>query len=559
MIQFSDKHENDRIDELRVREAEDLAMYLAQKHSLPYIDLSTVSINTDALRLIDEKLARAANAAPFSFTGENVNVAVMSPDNSLVNDIISLLTKGRMKVQIYIASKASIARALSRYPEISTAYVTVSGQIDVSGEQIEKFAQEIKSYGDLTKMMTEASTEKSTTSALLELIVAGGLAADASDIHIEPEDGQARLRLRLDGILTNLAAISTHSYRLLASRIKLISNMKLNLRDLQQDGRFSIKVHGDSIEVRVSVIPGNYGESIVMRILNPESIRVGLEQLGMSKEMLETVRYELTKPHGMILNTGPTGSGKTTTLYSFLQEVNEPGIKIITIEDPIEYHLEGVVQTQVEKLKRANADEPAYTFNEGLKSSLRQDPDVIMVGEIRDEETAKTAVDAALTGHLVFSTLHTNDAFGAIPRLLDLGVNAKIIASALTLAMAQRLVRKIAEKHELVDPTTEERAIIEKHLKAISDRGLPVPTLGKLAKPIVGEGKGGSGYKGRIGIFEAIKMTEEIEKIVTTNPSEHDIKRAALDQNILTLAEDGIIKVVNQVTTLEELKRVVEL
>lgn len=559
MIQFADDHQNDRINELRAKEAEELAQVLADKYNLPYIDLTRISVNTDALRLIDEEQAKKANAVAFSFTGETINVAIVSPNNPEVKNIVDSLSKGRMKVDLYMASLASIKKVMQRYPEISTAYVTQSGEIDISGEQIEKFTSEINSFSALAKMMTEASTEKSTTSALLELIVAGALASDASDIHIEPEDGQARIRLRLDGILTNLSAISSHSYKLLASRIKLISNMKLNLRDLQQDGRFSIKVKGTSIEVRVSVIPGNYGESIVMRILNPEAIKVGLAELGMSPELLKVVRHELEKPHGMILTTGPTGSGKTTTLYSFLREVNKPGIKIITIEDPIEYHLDGVVQTQVEKTKNTEGEEEAYTFNEGLKSSLRQDPDVIMVGEIRDDETAKTAVDAALTGHLVFSTLHTNNAYGAVPRLLDLGVNAKIIGSSVNLAMAQRLVRKVDSKHDLVDPTNEERNIIEKHLKTISDRGIEVPVLGKIAKPIEGEGKGGSGYRGRVGIFEAMKITEEIEKIITENPSEHDMERASEGQKILTMTQDGILKVVKGITTLEELKRVVEL
>lgn len=560
MIQFADDHQNERINELRAKEAEDLAKVLAKKYGLPYVDLTRIAINTDALRLIEEEDAKAANAVAFSFSGETINLAVVSPNNPLVQKIVDDLTKGRMKVEMYMASLAGVQKVMKRYPEISTAYVTRSGEIDVSGEQIESFAKEIDSFGSFAKMMTEASTEKSTTSALLELIIAGALASDASDIHIEPEDGQTRIRLRLDGILTNLSAISVHSYKLLASRIKLISNMKLNLRDLQQDGRFSIKVRGTSIEVRVSVIPGNYGESIVMRILNPESIKVGLEELGMSPELLKIVRNELARPHGMILTTGPTGSGKTTTLYSFLREVNKPGIKIITIEDPIEYHLDGVVQTQVEKTKKSAEDEEeSYTFNEGLKSSLRQDPDVIMVGEIRDEETAKTAVDAALTGHLVFSTLHTNNAFGAVPRLLDLGVNAKIIGSSVNLAMAQRLVRKVAEKHELVDPTDEERTIIEKHLKTIRDRGLPAPTLEKIAKPIAGEGKGGSGYRGRIGIFEAMKITEEVEKIITENPNEHDMERATENQKLLTMTQDGIVKVVKGITTLEELRRVVEL
>ena len=297
-------------------------------------------------------------------------------------------------------------------------------------------------------------------------------------------------------------------------------------------------------------------------------LKVGLESLGMNEHMLSVVKEELKKPNGMILTTGPTGSGKTTTLYSFLREINKPGIKIITIEDPIEYHLDGVVQTQVKASgtskqlvlatpaqSRSNLTE--YTFNEGLKSAMRQDPDVIMVGEIRDDETAGTAIDASLTGHLVFSTLHTNNAAGAIPRLLDLKVNPKVIGPALNLAMAQRLVRKLDKNKEMVDPTPDERQKLERHLEAIRARGINAPTLGQIGKPVSTENS--NGYKGRIGIFEAVRMDDTVSQILTKNPGEKDILDAAEDQKILSMVQDGVIKVVKSITSIEELERVVSL
>jgi type IV pilus assembly protein PilB len=272
-------------------------------------------------------------------------------------------------------------------------------------------------------------------SRLLEIIIAGALALKASDVHIEPEEKFVRIRYRLDGVLTDILHFDKETFRLLLSRIKLLSGMKLNLTGAQ-DGRYSIILENTEIEIRTSILPSAYDESIVMRVLNPTSISVPLESLGIPRKLLSVLLKEIDKPEGMILTTGPTGSGKTTTLYAFLRKVYTPEIKVITIENPIEYHLEGIVQTQV------NTDK-GYTFLEGLRSALRQDPDIIMVGEIRDRETAEIAVNSALTGHLVFSTLHTNNAAGTFPRLIDLGVNPKVITSALSVSMAQRLVRKL--------------------------------------------------------------------------------------------------------------------
>jgi type II secretory ATPase GspE/PulE/Tfp pilus assembly ATPase PilB-like protein len=339
------------------------------------------------------------------------------------------------------------------------------------------------------------------------------------------------------------------------SRLKLLSGLKLNVAGDAQDGRFSIKLKGEEIELRTSVLPGNYAETVVLRILNPKSIGVPLEELGMEQKLRERIEHEIQKPNGMILTTGPTGSGKTTTLYAFLRKVNKPESKIITIEDPIEYHLQGIVQTQVDKKN--------YTFGNGLRSALRQDPDIIMVGEIRDSEVAEVAINAALTGHLVFSTLHTNDAAGSFPRLIDLGVDEKVLSSAVNAALAQRLVRKLCDTCRVQRAATpEERALIERVLKEVTDRSLVPGDLTQVwdagNRPDCPQCLGRS-YKGRVGIFEAVFMDSAIEATLRSKPSEREIAAAARPQGIPSMTQDGILKCLRGVTSLEELRRVVDL
>jgi type II secretory ATPase GspE/PulE/Tfp pilus assembly ATPase PilB-like protein len=319
-------------------------------------------------------------------------------------------------------------------------------------------------------------------------------------------------------------------------------------------------VRGEEIELRASILPGNYAETLVLRILNPQSIAVGFDDLGIAPKLRERIEKEIAKPNGMILTTGPTGAGKTTTLYAFLRKVDVPGTKIITIEDPVEYHLGGIVQTQVDKKN--------YTFALALREALRQDPDVIMVGEIRDGEVAETAINAALTGHLVFSTLHTNDAAGAFPRLIDLGVNEKVLSSAINAAMAQRLVRKLCTVCRITRPaTTPEQVLIEKHLASLVDRTLvPASAASATTGYTVYDAKPegcvechGRGYKGRVGIFECIFMDEKIEEILRSKPSGREVLAAARPQGFPTMQEDGILKILTGVTSLAELSRVVDL
>lgn len=444
--------------------------------------------------------------------------------------------------------------AWERYKDLSFAVKTKAGVLDISGDEIRNLIHELKTLEDIKQLIQKTLTMKKAyrISRILETVFAGGLASGASDVHIEPEEKNVRMRYRLDGVLTEILMFDLETYGLLLSRIKLISGLKLNVKDAAQDGRFSVKIDQENIEVRTSILPGAYGESIVLRILQPSTIALSMEELGIEPNLLSALKREIRKPNGMILNTGPTGSGKTTTLYAFLKSVHTPQIKIITIEDPIEYHLPGIVQTQVDKKK--------YTFASGLRSTLRQDPDVIMVGEIRDGEVAETAINAALTGHLVFSTLHTNTAAGSFPRLIDLGVNPKVISSAVNIVMAQRLVRRLCEKCKKEVPLEgEKKSLVDSIISSIVNKE-NVPEQQSVVWEAVGCNEcGGSGFKGRIGIYEAIIMDDVIEKLIKESASERDIEKGALGQGIMSLKQDGLLKVLRGVTSLEELERVIEL
>lgn len=559
MLSFDEDKQNKKIDELYLKEAEGLAQMLSQRYHLPYIDLSKTTINTDALRLIPETEARSAGIAAFKLLGKNLDAAIITPNNPLIADIVSDLQENKgIKTKLYLASENGLNHAWERYTEIGKSSRTDAGVIQISDEAIAEYIVQFKTIADVKNSLDEEiykSLQQGGISALLEVILSGALATNASDIHIEPEESTIRLRYRLDGVLHDIADIDNRLYRQIAARLKLVSGMKLNIQQAAQDGRFSIKVEGTEMEIRSSIIPGSYGESVVMRVLNPKSINVTFENLGVDDLLYKVFAKEISRPNGMILLTGPTGSGKTTTLYSFLRKVNSSESKIITIEDPIEYHLEGINQTQVNRTQ-------GYTFLSGLRASLRQDPDIIMVGEIRDSETAKIAVNASLTGHLVFSTLHTNNAAGAIPRLIDLGVNPKILTSALTLPIAQRLVRKLCPVCRKEDvPTPEEQILIDNVVATIKKKKptLEIPPTNKLWRSVGCDQCNKTGYKGRVGVFEAIIIDDAVAKVTIENPSEKEIKIAAIPQGILDMRQDGILKILTGITDMAELGRVVDL
>ncbi|OGZ01411.1 MAG: hypothetical protein A3A43_01230 [Candidatus Liptonbacteria bacterium RIFCSPLOWO2_01_FULL_56_20] len=428
----------------------------------------------------------------------------------------------------------------------------MTGKVGIEQKQLEEFLGRLKSFQAVRDALQKFDFSKTSVTALLEIVLAGALANGASDIHFEAEEEHAKIRFRLDGILQDaFGNLPAHNYEGLVSRIKLLSGLKINIRGEPQDGRFTIDLQKKEIEVRVSIIPSEFGETIVMRILDPETIQIDLSGLGIREDDLAIVERELLKPNGLILNTGPTGSGKTTTLYAFLRRIVSSEIKIITIEDPIEYRIEGVEQTQVDP-------DVGYSFAGGLRAILRQDPDAILVGEIRDKETADIAMQASLTGHLVFSTLHTNDAIGAVPRLIDLGVKAATVGPALSLVIAQRLVRKLCrECRKAAAGETELGRKIENFIKKLPRRvrrdaykKTAVYAAGGCVKC------NGSGYKGRLGIFEFLVAGPELEAVILEEASEVALRRLAEKQEMVTMQEDGILKVLQGETSFDEVEKI---
>ena len=562
MADFDEEKQIKQLDDLRRQEEEQLVQFLAEsKYNLPYIDLNRLGIDNESLRAISEKDAKDMRVGPFRLSGKKIFIAIRTPNEELLSKLKEDMERKNLIPTFYMVSMASLNKIWDRYAEISMAESSQAGGVDISSDILRDTAKNITKMQDIGDMIKGAMSGNQVhkVSHILEIILAGAIAIKASDIHIESEKDQARLRLRLDGVLQDVIFFGHDIYHLLNSRIKLLSGMKLT-STVAQDGRFSIEEGKEELSIRTSLIPGAYGESIVMRILDPKSIQVNLEDIGIEPFLFKVIQEEIAKPNGLVLVTGPTGSGKTTTLYAFLRKIYSTEIKIITIEDPIEYHLPGITQTQTN-------EEKGYTFLEGLRSALRQDPDVVMVGEIRDAETAKIAIESALTGHMVFSTLHTNNAAGVIPRLIDLDVNPKIMVSALSLSIAQRLVRKlcpICKKEKM--PTENETTIMKNVLESIKAEGkdlinynIDASATFKLYEPAGCEKCNMTGYKGRIGIFEAIKTNEAIEKIIPQNPSEREIKKIAKTQGILSMRQDGMVKIINGVTSYEEVQSVVDL
>lgn len=552
MPQFDDTFSKERIEELRRQEESNLIKSLSVQYGLPYIDLQGVTINPAALQKIPEKDARDANCVAFELQNKKLSVAIRNPNNEKTKQVLAELEKQEWVLNVFMTSTSSLEHAWKRYSDRRDTAAVKKGVLDINPDQIERLRKKLKRLEDVTTYIEKIRTVNSArrVSETIEVAFAGALALNASDIHIEPEEVGVRMRYRLDGVLHDVIDLERTVYERLISRLKLLSGLILNVHDQAQDGRFTFDVGDKEVEVRSSVIPGASGESMVMRLLDPTVASFKMENLGLNETVLNLMTEQLKRPNGMIITTGPTGSGKTTALYAFLQQVHEPGIKIITLENPVEYKLEGIVQTQI-------ADN--YTFSSGLRSILRQDPDVIMVGEIRDREVAETAVHAAQTGHLVFSTLHTNSAVGAFPRLIDLGVDSRVIGATFNVILAQRLVRKLCEhckKPYMLTP--EEVTLIRKVLG-----GHPQPPAFDPQKEVykeVGCDKcDNSGFSGRQAIIEAIVMDSAVEEAVIRDPREHIILEAARPQQIPMMPEDGIDKVLAGITSLSELQRVVDL
>ncbi len=549
---FDNAAEDAKIHHLHEEEEEDVAQILASKYGMTYTDLSATTIDTDALRLIPEEKSRAAETLAFNKEGVKLSLAIRNPNNATLPALFTDLESHGHKLEKFLVSTKSFELAFKHYKELSLASVVKQGVLTISPDELARLSKSLTTVTELSSYFENTLTDKKTggVSRIFEGMMEAAFAMKVSDIHLEPEETSVRLRFRLDGVLEDVFAFTPETYRSLNSRLKLLSGLKLNVHNRAQDGRFSVDIGGTEIEIRTSLIPGNYGESFVLRLLDPDNIHIGFENLGIHPKLFARLEKEIQRPNGMLLTTGPTGSGKTTTLYAFLQKIHTSDIKIITIEDPVEYHLNGIVQTQT------NGKD--YTFASGLRSIVRQDPDVIMVGEIRDGETADIAIQAALTGHFVFSTIHTNDAAGTFPRLADFDIDPKEFASAVTVAMAQRLVRRLDQNARKQVPLEGEmKATVDKILASVVDKSLVPPKVDMMWVPDPKDG--GTGYKGRVGLYEAIFMDDELGTFLRDNPSASDIRKHAAKQGYLTMVQDGIIKALSGLTSIEEVLSVADI
>lgn len=532
--------------EAQEREAQNRATALGKK----YITLAKTPINIEALSAIPEATARDASIAAIERKVNQLAVVTLDPTRPKTKQVLDdLVAKGHTVVD-YIVSPSSMDYALSYYRYVAKETEKITGKVQIEQRVIE-LADKLNSITGLKEVLTAEEMSPSKAGEILEIISRGAMGTRASDIHLEPTEHDGKLRLRIDGNLHDIFTFPKEFYPFLMTRIKLLSNLKLNVTKEAQDGRFTIRFPQKDVEVRVAIAPAQFGEVAVMRLLDPDAIKITLPQLGLREDDLAIINVELSRPNGMILNTGPTGSGKTTTLYTFLGAKADPTEKIITIEDPIEYHLEGIEQTQIN-----NAS--GYTFANGLRSLMRQDPDVILVGEIRDQETAEIAIQAALTGHLVFSTLHTNSAAGAIPRLLDLNVKPQSIGPALTLVIAQRLIRRLCKECKTPMPLDDDLkgkfATFVASLPARVDRATYSEPA--LFAPVGCEVCNNTGYKGRVAIYELFTKQPGLEDLIASMAGEQTFLKFARERGMTTMQEDGVLKVIAGMTTFDEVEGV---
>ena len=511
---------------------------------VPFLNLKDQIIRKDVLFSIPEPIASTHKLVAFASDDKEIKIATLDPEDLEIFEFIK--KKTNLEPKIYLTTPEGIDEVLKQYHKSLQSEFK-----DLASEQTEAGADE-----NLKKLAANLPIVR-IVDTLLEYAIFEG----ASDIHIEPEEKDIIVRYRVDGILRNVMTLPKNVQSGIIARIKILANLKVDEHRLPQDGRFKISTKDYKVSFRVSIIPTFDGEKIVMRLLSEKAQILTLEQLGFQPSSLAIIKRNIAKPHGMILVTGPTGSGKTTTLYTILNILNTPEVNIITIEDPIEYRMPRINQSQVNP-------KIGYTFAIGLRAFLRQDPDIIMVGEIRDQETAEIAIHAAMTGHLVLSTLHTNDAVTTLPRLSDMGVPAFLIAATTNIIVAQRLVRKICpnciQSYKLDKQTIEDikqQLNIESIMATLQKEKAIVDAKKGLESLLFYRGKGckqcsGSGYKGRIGIYETLEVTEEMSELILKKASALDLKNQAIKQGMLTIVEDGFIKAKSGITTIEEIMRV---
>ncbi|KKQ60644.1 MAG: Type II secretion system protein E (GspE) [Parcubacteria group bacterium GW2011_GWE2_38_18] len=534
-------------EEISVKEKERLTQQIAGQQGLPYINLFGFPLSPDAMFLIPEEVCVNLSLICFYYDGENIRIGTTYPSAEVDALLDQLVKEHFVKGEIYLVSERSLNYSLKIYKKLPKTPPMIKG-VKIEAEDLEKFKAEIQDFHSLNGKINEVSI-----SDVVTLIIAAALKTGSSDIHIEAEEHGVVVRLRVDGVLQEAAVIKKESWPRIISRMKLLAKVKINVTGKPQDGRYTIFLPDENIAVRSSFLPTSYGESVVMRLLKSSSVGLSFNDLGIMPRAFGILASEIEKPNGLILTTGPTGSGKTTTLYAILNKLNKQDVKIITLEDPIEYQLKGINQSQVDSSK-------GYTFANGLRSILRQDPDIVMVGEIRDLETAEISVQASLTGHLVLSTLHTNDASGVIPRLLDMGVKPYFLTPSINCIIGQRLVRKLCEncKQEYV-MNEEDEVKINKILAVISPKAdIDIPAiLPKIYQAGPGCEKCNEGYKGRVGIYEIFTMDNDIKELTANEAPAFKILEKAIENGMITMLQDGVLKCLAGQTSLDEVFRVI--
>lgn len=522
---------------------------IAQVSGVPYVNLTNTIVDQSILSLLPSDIAERFMAVPLAEVQNRLAVAMIDANN--VQAVDYLANRIQRPLKVFMASEAGVRHVLDQYK-------TDLSSVDVAAKV---FQEDIKSESSDIKTIVQDSPISRALSTILEYAVK----SRASDIHIEPLEKALKIRCRIDGVLREVMQLPKSIEPALVSRIKILSNLKIDEHRVPQDGQFAVKVSAKEVDLRVAVSPVVWGEQVVIRLLDKSGNTFDLEQMGYAGRALRTIRKGIQRPNGMILTSGPTGSGKSTSLYALIKEIKDDTVNIVTLEDPVEYKMDGVNQIQV------NA-EVGLTFATGLRSILRQDPDVVMVGEMRDAETANLGVQAALTGHLVFSTLHTNSAAGVLPRLLDMEIEPFLIASTVNTIIGQRLVRRVAPRRDTYWSTPlETKSILDTvgHLlpktkeevaKVSADLGYKdLPLAGQTAYTLV---KGHDtpstprGYSGRAGLYEVMDVTEEIQSLIVAHATSAEIQRKAIEQGMITMRQDGYLKALQGITTLEEVNRV---
>ncbi len=510
---------------------EQLTGFMSKQYQVPAIDLATFEIDPDALKTIPKEICEKHGVIPVSISGKSIVLAMSDPSNIFVKDDIHFLT--RCKVEAVVASEAAIMSAIEKNYQSKVTYEAIMTEME------EDSSEHTQTQADVTFVDIEKSQADAPVIKFVNLMLTEAIKMRASDIHIEPYEKRFRIRFRIDGGLYEKIQPPPGIASAIASRVKIMSRLDIAERRRPQDGRLKIRTkENKEIDFRVSVLPTLFGEKIVMRLLDKQNLQLDLLKLGLEPVELEKLKTAIFAPYGMILVTGPTGSGKSTTIYSVLAELNKPDINISTAEDPVEYNIEGINQVQM------NADID-LNFASALRSFLRQDPDVVMVGEIRDYETAEIAFKAALTGHLVVSTLHTNDAPSTVSRLINMGVEPFLVTAGVNLVVAQRLIRKICLKCRTAIPVKPE---------VLFDLGVPKSEIDGF-QVYMGHGCQACndiGYKGRIAIYEVMPFSEGLKALVFQNASPNEIKQKAIEEGLISLRKSALIKLKNGVTTIQE-------